>query len=208
MSDVSFLITGAIFGLSGGFMPGPLLTLVISETLRHGIKSGVKVAVAPLLTDAPIILLTIYMLSLLNDIMFIMGIIAICGALFISWLGFESVKFKGVEINADNAEPQSIKKGIIANLLNPSPYMFWFTIGAPVILKALNIGTLPVLYFIIGLYVPLVGAKILIAITVGKSAFFLKSRNYIYTIRFLGIVLFFFAFLFFKDGLKFLGLFG
>jgi hypothetical protein len=50
-----FLGIGIIFGLSAGLAPGPLLMLVISDTLRHGIKAGVKVALAPVITDLPII---------------------------------------------------------------------------------------------------------------------------------------------------------
>jgi len=47
-----------VLGVSAGFAPGPLLTLVISETLQHDIKSGVKVALAPIITDLPIIILS------------------------------------------------------------------------------------------------------------------------------------------------------
>jgi threonine/homoserine/homoserine lactone efflux protein len=39
---LNFLIIGIILGLS----PGPLLALVISETLQHNIRSGIKIAVA------------------------------------------------------------------------------------------------------------------------------------------------------------------
>lgn len=46
-----FLSVGAVLGLSSGLSPGPLLALVISETLRHGVKAGVKVALAPIITD-------------------------------------------------------------------------------------------------------------------------------------------------------------
>ena len=53
-----FLFAGLVLGLSGGLVPGPLLTLVASETLRHGAAAGIRVALAPLLTDAPIILAT------------------------------------------------------------------------------------------------------------------------------------------------------
>ncbi|UCD33501.1 MAG: hypothetical protein JSV38_06465 [Desulfobacterales bacterium] len=52
----SALWVGVMFGLSAGFAPGPLLTLVITQTLRHGIKEGILTASAPVLTDAPIIL--------------------------------------------------------------------------------------------------------------------------------------------------------
>ena len=34
-----FFTIGIVLGLSAGFAPGPLLTLVISETLQHDIKS-------------------------------------------------------------------------------------------------------------------------------------------------------------------------
>lgn len=50
----TFLISGIIFGLSAGISPGPLLALVISETLKFGRKEGIKVAIAPLITDIPI----------------------------------------------------------------------------------------------------------------------------------------------------------
>ena len=45
-----FLTLGTVLGLSAGLAPGPLLTLVISETLQHDIRAGIKVAVAPFIT--------------------------------------------------------------------------------------------------------------------------------------------------------------
>jgi threonine/homoserine/homoserine lactone efflux protein len=48
---LSFLTTGTILGLSAGFAPGPLLALVVSETLQHDMKAGVKVALAPILQN-------------------------------------------------------------------------------------------------------------------------------------------------------------
>lgn len=59
---IGFLLSGILLGLSGGLAPGPLLTLVASETLRHGARAGVRVALAPLLTDLPIVLATVSLL--------------------------------------------------------------------------------------------------------------------------------------------------
>lgn len=70
---------GTVLGLSAGFAPGPLLTLVISETLQHGIKSGIKVALAPIITDLPIVLITLYVLSKLTHFHGILGGISIIG---------------------------------------------------------------------------------------------------------------------------------
>ena len=79
---VNFLTMGSILGLSAGFAPGPLLTLVISETLQHDIKAGVKVALAPMITDLPIIMLTLFILVKLSGFHKVLGIISCMGGLF------------------------------------------------------------------------------------------------------------------------------
>lgn len=199
------MFSGVIFGLSGGLTPGPLLTLVISETLKHDVKEGIKVAIAPLLTDLPIVLITIVVLSRLENILPLLGVVSLLGSAFLTYLAYESISFKGVDIDLEQERPQSMRKGVIVNFLNPSPYMFWFTIGAPLVLKALNIGVFSAFLFVFGFYVFLVGSKVVVAVVVGKSRFFLKSRNYIYTVRFLGIILLVFAGLFLKDSLELFG---
>jgi threonine/homoserine/homoserine lactone efflux protein len=80
---LSFLTTGIILGLSAGFAPGPLLALVISETLQHDMKAGVKVALAPILTDLPIIIFTLFIMAELSRFHLILGGISIIGACFI-----------------------------------------------------------------------------------------------------------------------------
>jgi threonine/homoserine/homoserine lactone efflux protein len=135
----------------------------------------------------------------------LLGAVSLLGSAFLSYLAYESISFKGVDIDLEKERPQSMRKGVIVNFLNPSPYMFWFTIGAPLVLKALNIGVFSAFLFILGFYVFLVGSKVVIAVVVGKSRFFLKSRNYIYTVRFLGIILLVFAGLFLKDSLELFG---
>jgi len=201
-AELSFLLSGIIFGLSGGFTPGPLTTLVISQSLRYGVGEGCKIALAPILTDLPIVLVTTFIVSQLSEVQVVLGIISILGGLFLVYLGYESFTFKGAEADFNSINPDSFKKGMIANFLNPSPYVFWFTIGSPTVMKAWNINLISVVLFIVGMYFCLVGSKILIAIIVGKSRVFLKSKNYIYTIRILGIILLIFAMIFFKDGLQ------
>ena len=62
LSSLQFVLAGLAFGSAGGFTPGPTITLVISQTLRHGVREGFKIAISPLITDAPIILLAIFVL--------------------------------------------------------------------------------------------------------------------------------------------------
>ncbi|MGD9334978.1 MAG: LysE family transporter, partial [Desulfobacterales bacterium] len=128
---LNFLGIGFILGLSAGFAPGPLLTLVISETLQHDIRAGVKVALAPMITDLPIIMLTLFILVNLSGFHKVLGIISCMGGLFILYLGWQSIVTKGVELNLQVTRPKSLAKGIIVNTLNPHPYLFWFGVGGP-----------------------------------------------------------------------------
>ena len=50
------LLVGFLLGAPAGFSPGPMLVLIISETLRRGIHAGAKVAFMPLITDIPLLL--------------------------------------------------------------------------------------------------------------------------------------------------------
>lgn len=201
---VYFLISGTVLGLSAGFAPGPLLTLVILETLRHDSRAGIKVAFAPIITDLPIIILTLFVLSKLSSFHNILGIISIVGGFFILSISYECLRSKRIEFSITEAKPESLKKGILANVLSPHPYLFWFSVGAPTIIKAMNISS--ALIFVLSFYVSLVGSKIFIAVFIGKSKSFLSNKAYIYIMRFLGSALIVLAFTLFFDGLKLLGI--
>ena len=201
---IHFLTIGTILGLSAGFAPGPLLTLVISETLQHDIKSGFKVAIAPIITDLPIIILTVFILSKLSNFHAILGVISLMGGCFILFMGYESISVKGVELDAEKMQPNSLTKGVLANVLSPHPYLFWLSVGAPIMTKAMGQQSSFALTFIISFYVFLVGSKIVLALVVGKSKSFLKGKTYLYIMRFLGLVLCLLAMVLFRDGLTLL----
>lgn len=201
-----FLFIGIMLGLSAGLSPGPLLTLVISETLQHGVGSGIKVAAAPVVTDVPIILLTLFIVSRLSGSQYALGIISLAGGVFILITGYQSICTKAVEVSMANKQPKSLLKGVVANFLNPHPYLFWIGVGAPTMSKALTKGVMPPCAFMAGFYLALVGSKIMLALAVGRSRTFLSDNIYLYTLRFLGLLLCVFAVILFRDGAKLLGL--
>jgi len=109
---ITFLVTGSILGLSAGFAPGPLLVLVISETLQHGLKAGMKVALAPVLTDLPIIVFSLLVLVKLSRFHNTLAIISILGGFFIMYLGIKNIKIKGLHIDNETSPQRSLQKGI------------------------------------------------------------------------------------------------
>ena len=80
---LSALLVGVMFGLSAGFAPGPLLTLVITQTLQHSTKEGIIVAAAPIITDVPIVLISFFILYNLSSLGPTLGIIAAAGGLYV-----------------------------------------------------------------------------------------------------------------------------
>ena len=202
----SFITTGAILGLSAGIAPGPLLALVISETLQHDIAGGIRVALAPILTDLPIILLTVLVLGELSRFNHVLGIISMIGACFILYLGIRNMQTRRVRIEPYKSLSRSLQKGVLANFLSPHPYLFWFSVGGPITIKAMDLGLWSAVSFIFSFYFLLVGSKIFLAFMVARSRSFLQGSQYILTMRLLGGVLIVLAVLLFRDGLRLLGL--
>ena len=202
----SFLITGIIFGLSAGLAPGPLLTLVITETLQQNVIAGIKVALAPLITDLPIILVSVFLLAKLAGSNNILGIISIIGALFVFFIAFETLLTKPVNLDIQNVTSRSLTKGMLANALSPHPYLFWISVGAPIMTKAVKNNVLSAALFLLGFYAFLIGSKVALAVLVGKSKSILTGNYYLYTMRFLGLALIALALILLIDGIKLLGI--
>jgi threonine/homoserine/homoserine lactone efflux protein len=207
VEGLEFLISGVVFGLAAGIAPGPLLALVFSETLKYGKNEGIKIAVSPLITDLPIVLFVLFILSSLMGYNFVIGMISLFGACYLIYLGVENLRVKIAESEVELTKRDALKRGVIANFLSPHPYLFWLSIGGPIIFKSLDIHISATILFILGFYSLLIGSKIGIVLVVEKSKSFIKSKYYLYIVRALGIALILFALVFVKDGLKLIGLF-
>jgi len=199
---LSYVTFAAILGLSAGFAPGPLLTLVIGETLQHGRGAGVKVAVAPLITDTPIIIAILLLFSQIRHIEPLLGGVAIAGGIFVFTMGISSLRIKAVTISGEVVKERSLLKGVIANLLNPAPYLFWVGVGAPMLIKASDESPVYAALFLITFYSLIVGSKILLAAITEKSRGFLRGDFYINIMRLLGIAMCVIAIFLIYDGLK------
>jgi len=204
-NTLQFISAGILLGLSAGLSPGPLLTLVITQTLKHNRKEGIKVAISPLITDLPIILTAMFILKKVSEFNLILALISFSGGAFLAYLGIESVRIKKLNFGQrDLSKSESLKKGIIANFLNPSPYLFWTTVGTPLIFDALQINLITSVLFLIAFYTFLLGSKIMIAFLTARSKLFINQKIYLIVMKILGIILIVFSLIFFYDGAKYL----
>jgi threonine/homoserine/homoserine lactone efflux protein len=205
MEILQYLLTGATLGLVAGISPGPILALVIRESLQNGRKAGMKVATVPLFSDLPIVLLTLVILTRVAKYDTILGIISFLGAGFILLLAYESISVKPIQSELKTPKFTTFWKGVFANLLSPHPYLFWLLVGSPMVIKAWAINPWAGIIFVASFYVCIVGAKLIIAWISDKSKNILGSKGYIWVIRILGVILIVLAVYLIKDGIGFFG---
>lgn len=196
-----YLGYGLLLGVSSGFSPGPLMTLVLTQTLRHGVREGVKVALSPLLTDAPIITGTVLLMFRVADVRPLFGTISLCGSLFVACLAWGTIRTTRLDLSEGEGPPRSLFKGALTNLLNPHPYLFWLTVGAPTLVRGWETGGGAAAAFVAGFSGSLVGAKIILALLAARSRQLLSGRVYGWTMKLLGFFLFLFAMMLFREGL-------
>ena len=197
-----------MFGLSSGLAPGPLLVLLITQTLRHNTREGIKVAAAPLITDLPIVLLSLFVLIQLEHFNRALALISMAGGLYVLYLSYGCFRTKPFTLGEMKTDPRSLKKGVLVNFLNPNPYLFWLTFGGPFILKLREAGRLAPFAFFFSFYLSLIGSTVFLALIAGKSRTLLNSRAYLFVMRALALSLALFAFLLIKDTIRLLGAVG
>ena len=195
-----FAVAGLSLGISAGISPGPLFAMVIAQTLRYGLGEGLKTAISPLLTDIPIIFLSIALLAGMSGYQQLLGLISLAGGLFLLHMAYASFRPGDIKTPSAATTMGSLLKGALVNALSPHPYLFWIMVGGPIILNAQTQGWLSVLSFVTGFYLALIGSKIGLALLVNRSRSFLQGNSYRVLMKIMGTVLLLFAFLLLKEG--------
>lgn len=202
----TMLISGIMLGAASGITPGPLNTLIISESLKQGRTAGIKVALSPLITDVFIITFSLFVVSQLSKIDILLGVITLLGAVFLMFLGIKDMFFTPELSIADGDKSNPLLKGIITNFLTPHPFIFWITIAGPIISQAYEYNVFSSVAFIVGFYSLLVGFKVILALFTDKLKKFIHGKYYSVTIKILGGFLILFGILLLYTGVdKLLG---
>jgi threonine/homoserine/homoserine lactone efflux protein len=178
------LAIGVVLGLAAGVAPGPLLALVVGAALERGFRAGARVAAAPLLSDAPIVLLSVLVLEGVPD-----GLVAGCsiaGGAFVAWLGIQELRAAPVAPRPEvaGAGRRDVARAVSINLLNPHPWVFWLGVGGPLLVRAADDSHAAAAAFLLGFYGVMVGTKVLLAagVAAGRRRL-LAGRGYRIAVR-------------------------
>jgi threonine/homoserine/homoserine lactone efflux protein len=175
---IAFLAAGITFGLSAGLFPGPLMGFIVSQTLRHGPREGLKGAFAPLFTDPPIMLASVALMGWFSGYRPILGAISCLGGVFVLNLAWDCVRARSYQWDPTGSSPRSLGKAVMLNALSPSPYLFWLLVGGPQVVLAWHECRMGVAGFMGGFFVCLIGSMVLVALAVGRGREWLSGRSY------------------------------
>lgn len=133
----TYLILGITYAFAAAMQPGPFQAYIISQTLSHGWRRTWPVAFSPLLSDGPIIVLVLLVLSHIPA--WLMPALQIAGGLLLIYLAWGAARAWITYTPASLASPasghQSLLRAALVNLLNPGPYLSWSLILGPLLLK-------------------------------------------------------------------------
>ena len=153
-----YILQGIGYGLAAAAQPGPFQTYLISQTLLKGWKRTLPAALAPLLSDGPIIALCLLVLSQVPP--WLQRFLYIAGGLFLLYLAYGAYKawksFDPTIPSGETTTQQSILKAALINTLNPNPYIFWSLVTGPILVAGWRETPLYGLGFLLGFYVTMV----------------------------------------------------
>ncbi len=166
------LLKGLALGVPAAATPGPFQAYLLAQTVRSGWRRTLPAALAPLLSDGPIIALVLLVLATLPR--WLLLAIRIAGGLFLLYLVWGAYRtFRTADFSAQADEPragaQSVLEAALVNLFGPGAWLFWATVGGPTLLEAWHTAPVQAAAFLIGFYTALLSIFALYILLFGAA---------------------------------------
>ncbi len=187
-------IAGATLGIVEGIKPGPRLTMVIRETLSGGLRAGLWTAAAPIFTDGPLVIFSLFAAAWIATNPSALLVITLAGAIFLAQMGYECFGLEPPNMDEEEPPPTgSFVRGVITNLLNPNVYVFWFLIGGPLMASAADEEILAPIAYAITFLVTIMLTKAAIAYAIHRASGNISAIVYRRLLTICGLVMIGFA---------------
>jgi len=153
-----YILQGIVYGFAAAVQPGPFQTYLISQTLAKGWRQTLPAALAPLISDGPIITICLFVLSQVP--LWFQRFLYIAGGLFILYLAYGAYSaWKHFDPNIPSIATrthQSVIKAALINALNPNPYLYWTLATGPILLAGWRATPAYGLGFMAGFYITMI----------------------------------------------------
>ncbi len=157
---LAYIIQGVTYGFAAAAQPGPFQTYLISQTLRQGWRRTLPMVAAPLLSDGPILVLVLLILSRVPA--WWVQLLEIAGGVFVVYLAVVAWRSwrrdNTIPGSASAGSPRSVFQAALVNLLNPAPYLFWSLVTGPILLTGWREAPINGIGMLAGFYLTMVTA--------------------------------------------------
>lgn len=166
-----YIVQGIGFGFAAAVQPGPFQTYIISQSLAKGWRKALPAALAPLVSDPPIIALCLLALSQVpawfERLLYFAGgsfIIYLAAGAYRAWRDF-AADSPVVETGAG----RSVWRAALVNALSPGPYLFWSLVTGPILMRGWRETPIHGVGFLAGFYVTFISSLAAIILIFGTA---------------------------------------
>ncbi|MBW2630617.1 MAG: LysE family transporter [Deltaproteobacteria bacterium] len=135
-------------------MPGPVLTVTISESTKRGFIAGPLIVLGhAVLEISLLVFLTLGFANLINNPV-LLGIVGIAGGAVLLWISFDMLKdIRRLRLDLSSGKSAwggPVVAGILTSLANPYWIIWWATIGLGYVIISMKFGFIGVAVFFTG----------------------------------------------------------
>ncbi len=150
----AIFISSFIIALSGAIMPGPVLTLTISESTKRGFIAGPLIVLGHAVLEILLLVLLVLGFADLINNPALLGIVGIAGGSVLLCISFDMLKdIRQIRLDLSigkSARGGPIIAGILTSLANPYWIIWWATIGLGYVIISMKLGFIGVAVFFAG----------------------------------------------------------
>lgn len=137
---ITTILTALVLGILAGMAPGPYTTMVVGTALERGFRPAARLALAPLVTDVPPLVVTALVLERLSNAA--LTFLGIGGGLVVCYIGVRFLRsWRAGVVAVDPEHPVAVPSArfwhvALGTLLSPVPWLFWLIVGSPLMLRS------------------------------------------------------------------------
>lgn len=153
----TIFLQGLGLGFSAAVSPGPFQAFLLGQSGQRSVWRNLPLALAPLFSDGPIILLFALLLTRAPDAL--INILRVVGGfflLYLAWNAFSVFRHASQTITAPVTTGGGLWKAVLMNALSPGPYLFWGTVGVPLLIQSWQQSPLVAVSFMTAFYITLI----------------------------------------------------
>jgi threonine/homoserine/homoserine lactone efflux protein len=206
LAFMTIFATSFVVALSGALMPGPLLTVTISESPHRGYFTGPLLILGHGLLELALVAALIVGLGPVLRAPAVFITTSMVGAGVLAWMAwgmFQALPAMTLRGTRGRATGRNlVVSGVLLSIANPYWSIWWVTIGLGYITQSLSQGAWAVVFFFSGHILADLAWYSMVSATVWKGGRFISDRSYRYLVGACAAFLVVFAGFFAFSGLR------